>query len=200
MSQQALVPIPSATLARGPFSHNRYVIKRPFWTLFGRTFRVYDPSGNQVLFVRHPMRWRDAVKFYTDDTERQVLLFVESRKALAIKQTYDITSAEGESLGLLRSRGFKSITRDAWDLLDSAEQPIGLLQEDGAALLRRFFPLMRGRWHMELAGTPVAYVKQVFRLFVKEFVVELPGGVDTRLALAAALLALMAEISRESRN
>ena len=38
------------------------------------------------------------------------------------------------------------------------------------------------------------------RLFVKEFVVELPGGVDTRTALAGSLLALMAEISRESRN
>lgn len=197
MTNQALVPVPSATLARGPFSHATYTIKRPFWTLFGRTFRVYDPDGNLVLFVRHPMRWRDTVKFYSDESERVPLLFVESRKALALKQTYDITGQEGEHLGLLRSRGFKSITRDVWDLLDSSEQPIGLLQEDGAALLRRFFPIMRGRWHMELGGKPVANIQQRFRFFVKEFAVELPGGVDPRLALAGALLALMAEVNRE---
>ena len=143
MSQQALVPIPSATLARGPFSHSRYVIKRPFWTLFGRTYSIYDPDGNQVLFVRHPMRWRDAVQVSTPTTPSGRCSCSSSRaRRSRSSQTYDITSQDGEHLGLLPARaGFKSITRDAWDLLDSAEQPIGLLQEDGAALLRRFFPL-----------------------------------------------------------
>ena len=197
--EQALVRASNFALQGGPFAHARYVIRRPFWTLFGRTFRVYDPNGQQVLFVRHPMKWRDVVKFYSDDSETHPLLFVEARQAIAIKRTYDITGEKGERLGTLRTRGFKSIVRDVWDLLDENEQPIGLLTEDGAALLRRFFPILRGRWHLEIGGTTIASVHQVFRFFVKEFVLEVPTGTDPRLPLAAALLALMNEIVREAR-
>ena len=199
----ALVPVdPGASaLAPNPFAHGRYTIKRPFWTLFGRTFRVYDPAGNLALKVRHPMRWRDAVKFYGDEAETQPLLFVESRQIFALNRSYDIQGAGGEFLGTLRSRGLKSIVRDVWDLLDEKEQPIGLLQEDGASLLRRFLPWLTGKWHLELAGAKVADLRQIFRWFTKEFVLDvLPGGIDTRLALAGALLALMAEIERERRN
>jgi uncharacterized protein YxjI len=200
VSTDALVPTGSTALQASPFAHARYVIKRPFFTLFGRTFRVYDPTGNLALKVRHPMRWRDAVKFYADEAETQPLLFVESRTVFALNRSYDIQGAAGEFLGTLRSRGLKSIVRDVWDLLDAAEQPIGLLQEDGASLLRRFMPWLTGKWHMELGGQKVADVRQVFRFFTKEFVLEMHGGVDPRLAMAGALLALMAEISREQRN
>jgi hypothetical protein len=196
----SLVPAGSTALVADPFSHRRYVIKRPFFTLFGRTFRVFDPSGNLALKVRHPMRWRDAVKFYADEAETQPLLFVESRTVFALNRSYDIQGAGGEFLGTLRSRGLKSIVRDVWDLLDASEQPIGLLQEDGASLLRRFFPWLTGKWHMELGGATVAKLNQVFRFFTKEFVLELPGGIDPRLAMAGALLALMNEINREQRN
>jgi hypothetical protein len=200
LSNQPLVPAGSNALTVDPFSHSRYVIKRPFFTLFGRTFRVYDPAGNLALKVRHPMRWKDTVKFYADEAETQPLLFVESRTVIALNRTYDISGAGGEFLGILRSRGLKSIVRDVWDLLDAGEQPIGLLQEDGASLLRRFFPWLTGKWHMELSGATVANLRQIFRFFTKEFVLELPGGVDPRLAMAGALLALMQEINREQRN
>lgn len=197
--QNALVRASSFALQGGPFAHARYVIKRPFWTLFGRTFRVYDPNGQQVLFVRHPMKWRDSVKFYADDSETHPLMFVASRQAIALKRTYDITGENGERIGTLRSRGLKSIVRDVWDVLDENEQPIGLLTEDGASFLRRLFPLLRGRWHLEIGGTTIGSLHQVFRFFVKEFVLEVPTGSDPRLPLAGALLALMNEINREAR-
>jgi hypothetical protein len=196
----ALVPTGPTGLTADPFSHSRYLIKRPFFTLFGRTFRVFDPTGNLALKVRHPMRWRDTVKFYADEAETQPLLFVEARTVFSLNRSYDIQGAGGELLGTLRSRGLKSIVRDVWDLLDASEQPIGLLQEDGASLLRRFFPWLTGKWHMELGAATVANLNQVFRFFTKEFVLELPGGIDPRLAMAGALLALMNEINREQRN
>lgn len=197
--EQALVRASSFALQGGPFSHARYVIKRPFWTLFGRTFRVYDPNGRQVLLVRHPMKLRDAVKFYSDDSERHPLMFMQSRQAIALNRTYDITGENGERIGTLRTRGLKSIVRDVWDVLDENEQPIGIQTEDGAALLRRFFPLLRGHWHMEIGGTTIGSLRQVFRFFVKEFVLEVPTGTDPRLPLAGALLALMNESAREAR-
>ena len=51
-------------------------------------------------------------------------------------------------------------------------------------------------------GAQVAFVRQIFRFFTKEFAVDLqPGaGLDPRFILACALLALMAEARREDRN
>ena len=47
-------------------------------------------------------------------------------------------------------------------------------------------------------GEQVAFIRQVFRFFVKEFDVTLqPSKVDPRFVLAIALLALMAEARRE---
>ncbi len=196
----ALVPAGETALQAGPFSHKRYVIKRPFWTLFGRVFRVYDPSGVQVLKVRHPMRWRDSVKFYTDEGERTPVLFVEARKAIALNMTYDFTSDAGEHVVMFRARGLKSIVRDVWDVLDSAEQPIGVLEEVGSSLLRRFFPILLGKWQLKIGERVVMRMKQKFRFFVKEFELEIEGDGDARVALGGGMLALMNEISREQRG
>jgi uncharacterized protein YxjI len=198
----ALVPAADASLQAGPFAHKRYVIKRPFWTLFGRVFRVYDASGVQVLKVRHPMRWRDTVKFYTDESEHTPVLFVEARKAIALNMTYDFTDDRGTHVVMFRARGLKSIVRDVWDVLDSGEQPIGILEEVGSSLLRRIFPILLGKWQLKIGDRVVMRMKQKFKFFVKEFELEVDGEGDheAKIALGGGMLALMNEISREQRG
>ena len=49
----------------------------------------------------------------------------------------------------------------------------------------------------------VGRIKQVFRFFVKEFTLDLTmsqGRIDTRFAMACAILALMAETRRERQS
>lgn len=194
--------VPHAGLAAGPFAHARYTIKRPVFSLLGRTFRIYDPAGNQVLFVRHKVfSLKDNWSIFTDDSMTVPLVTVGARKAFGLQIVTDVQDAKtGETVGVLRSQGLKSLFRDTWDVLGPGEQPIGVFQEDSNALLRRFFPLLLGKWHMEINGREVAKVSQVFRFFVKEFTLDIApgGGVDPRFALASALLALVREIARES--
>lgn len=191
---------PYSAMAAGPFGHGTYTIKRPFFTFLGREFRVYAPSGYQVLYVRHKVfSLKDRWSVFTDDTMQVPLLLIGARQVFGIDIITDVFDASTDQpLGAVRSKGLRSILRDTWEVLGPGDQVIGTFQEDSSALLRRLLPLLLGRWHMEIQGREVARLQQVFRFFTKEFTLELvPGAVDPRFAIACALLALTREIQRE---
>ncbi|HEY4117259.1 MAG TPA: hypothetical protein VGM56_05365 [Byssovorax sp.] len=197
-----LAVAPGANLAAGPFSHASYLIKRPFWSFFGRKFHVYAPDGSLAMFVRHPiLKLKQEFTIFHDEGETQALLHIRQRKLLTLNAAYDIVDAPtGQKLGAIRSRGLKSILRDTWDILDANDQVVGLAQEDSLAILRRLFPFLMGRWHLEMGGQQVGAIRQIFAFFTKQFsldISEAQGRIDPRFAMACALLALMAEIHRQ---
>jgi uncharacterized protein YxjI len=197
--------LPPTGLVASPFAHARYVIKRPFFSFLGRTFHVFAPDGTPVMYVKHPiLKLRGEFTIYTDETERVPLLTIRNRAVVAVNMAHDVIDARsGERTGSIRSRGLRSLFRDTWDILDERDQPVGLMQEDGAAMLRRFFPILTSKHHIELGGEVVARIRQVFRWFVKEFELDLSmgqGKIDPRFAVACALLALMAESRREQQS
>lgn len=199
MQPAPMVVAQQGALAAGKFGHTKYTIKRPFFTLFGREFRVYDPHGNQVLYVRHRFALRDRWHIFGDETMCAPLVGVEARQIIGINITTDVFDGyTSQAIGAVRSKGLKSILRDTWEILGPGDQVIGSFQEDSSSILRRLIPLLLGRWHMEVHGREVARLQQVFRLFTKEFTLELvPGAIDPRFAIACALLALSREIARE---
>ena len=187
------------------FSHAQYTVKRPFWSFLGRRFHVYAPDGSLVAFVKHPVfKLRGEFTIFADESETRPLMIVRSRSVIALNMAHDVFDAGTQQpLGSIRSRGLKSIVRDTWDILDAADQPIGLMQEDGAAMVRRFFPILPSHHHIELGGQIMARIDQVFRFFVKEFTLDLTPGqgrIDPRFALACTMLALMAESAREASS
>lgn len=202
VSAQPAASSGSIAPASDRFSHQQYVIKRPFLSLLGRKYHVYAPDGSQVMFLKHPlMKLRSEFTIYTDDSESTPLLTVRSRNVVAMNMAHDVIDPKtGEKTGSIRSRGLKSIVRDTWDLLDENDQIIGLMEEDGAALLRRVFKFLPGRHKIELNGQLAATLKQTFRFFIKEQVLDLSAGagkIDPRFAIGCALLALMKESARE---
>jgi hypothetical protein len=59
-------------------------------------------------------------------------------------------------------------------------------------------PILTSKHSMVLHGQEAARMRQIFRLFIKEFEVEVASSVtDPRFVLACALLALMSEARRE---
>jgi len=184
-------------------NQSHYKIKRPFWSFFERTFRVFTADGQLIMFVRHPLlRLREEFMVFADEAQTRPLLRVKSRQVIAINFSYDVVdAATGQLLGSVQKKGLKSIFRDTFVILDPNGAEIGTAQEQGAALLRRFFPLLTSKHAIAIGGTQVAYIRQVFRFFTKEFDVDLvPTSIDPRFVLAVALLCLMAEARREDRN
>ncbi len=203
MQNAAMMAPPPHGMAAGPFSHRTYTIKRPFFTFLGREFRVFDPQGNQVLYVRHKLfSLKDRWSIYTDQTMQTPLVSVGARQIFAVDIVTDVFDAmTNQPLGAVKSKLFKSILRDTWEVLGPGDQVIGTFQEDSNALLRRFFPILLGKWHLDIHGREVARLNQVFRFFTKEFTLDVsPEGVDPRFAIACALLALTREIVREQSS
>ena len=185
------------------FVYQQYVIKRPFLQMFGRKYHVYALDGSPVCFLKHPlMKLRGEFTIYADETETTPLLLVRARQIIALNIAHDVFDPNtGERLGSIRSRGLKSILQDVWDILDVDDRPIGLIEETGLAVLRRFIKFLPGSHKIELQGQLVATLKQKFRFFIKEERLDLrPGGdaLDHRFAVACALLALMKESAREA--
>jgi len=188
-----------------PLADGQLTIRRPFFSFLDRTFRVSDAAGALVAFVRHPLlKLREQFNVFADEAMSQPLAIVKARQMIAINFAYDVRDPQSDAwLGTLRSRGLKSLLRDTWDLLDQSEQPIGLMEETGHSLLRRFFPILPGHWRVVIGDREVARVDQVFRFFVKEYQLTLQAtgaGVDRRYLLACALLAVMRENRREERD
>ena len=181
-------------------SQSRYRIKRNFWSIFERTFRVFTLDGQLIMLVKHPLfRFREEFTVFADEAQAKPLLFIKSRQIIAINFAFEVTAVDsGLVLGSVQKRGLRSIVRDKFIVRDPDGQEIGFVEEQGASILRRFFPILTSKHSVVLNGQQAAAVRQIFRFFTKEFEVELAPGVgDPRFVMACALLALIAESRRE---
>jgi uncharacterized protein YxjI len=195
----------STELTRGVESvsvatQSQYVIKRKFWSILERKFRVLTLDGQLIMFVKHPLfKWREEFVFTADEAETQPIFILKAQQAIAINFNYVITDAKtGEFVASIQKRGLKSIIRDKFLIHDAAGEEIGYMEEQGASILRRIFPFLTSKHAVVIRGQQVGFVRQKFRFFNKEFGVEVtPGATDPRFVLACALLAVMAEARRE---
>jgi len=181
-------------------TQSHYIIRRKFWSVLERVFRVFTSDGQLIMYIQHPLlKLREEFMVYADEARTRPLLRVKSRQIIAIDFCYDVSDAQtGELLGSVQKKGLRSIVRDKFLLLDPLGAEIGYAEEQGAALLRRLFPLLLSKHAIFVGGDQVALIRQRFRLFTKEFTVDTrASSVDSRFVLAVALLALIGEARRE---
>lgn len=179
------------------FQHNNYLIRRQVFALTGR-FRVYDPSENLVLFSEQKMfRLREDIRIYSDESKTQEILTIQARQIIDFSAAYDVVdSTTREKVGTLRRKGWRSMFRDEWEVLDANDQPRGMLFEDSMqlALLRRFLlgSLLPQNYDLTLGETRVADLRQRFNLFRYEldldFSMDPTRTLDRRLGIAAGIL------------
>lgn len=188
------------------FRYERYLLKRQVLALTGK-FRLYNPQGELVLFCEQKMfRLREDFRLYTDESKSQEVLMIKARQILDFAAAYDvIDSQSGERIGTWRRRGFSSLFRDRWELLDAQERPMGFLTEDslGLALLRRFLlgALLPQNYDLFVGEQRLADLRQRFHLFRYEldldFSMDTSRRLDRRLGVAAAILLAAIEGKQE---
>jgi len=189
------------------FQHPSYLLKRQAIALTGR-FRFYDPMGNLVMFSEQKMfRLREDIRVYSDENKTQEVLSIKARQIMDFSAAYDVVdTAMNQKVGVLRRKGWRSMLRDEWEVLDANDNVKGLLFEDsvGLALLRRF---LLGSWlpqnyDISFGETRVADLKQNFNLFRYElnldFSMDVAHMLDRRLGLAAGILLAAVEGKQSS--
>ena len=186
------------------FSHASYTLVRPLFS-WRRIYRVYAPDGSLAAFVQQPwFRWRTELTIFTDESETEPVLVIKNRRFAAVNMEHDLFDAQsGQRLGVVRTRGLRSLFRDTWDILDADERPAGMMIEEGPWFWRRFIKIIPGRHRIELGGRDVAEITQVFHFFRREFdleILQVDDPIEPRFAIACALIAMMADLRRENRE
>jgi uncharacterized protein YxjI len=189
------------------FQFKRYFLRRQVLALTGK-IRIYTSDGQQVLYCHQKMfHLKEDIRAYTDESCTQELIYIQARSIVDFSAAYDvIDSGYGTKVGVLRRKGWRSLMRDEWDVLDAADQPLGVLWEDNPtrALLRR---LVAGRllpqdYDLLIGDKRVADLRQRFNLFRYEmdldFEMDTENLLDRRLGIAAAILLAIIEGRQDS--
>ncbi|MBL0216576.1 MAG: hypothetical protein IPQ07_22175 [Myxococcales bacterium] len=181
-------------------TQSHYIIKRKFWSVFERVFRVFTGDGQLIMYIQHPLlKLREEFMVYADEAKTPAAAAREVQTGDRDQLSYEVHDAVTDALlGSVQKRGLRSIVRDKFHIFDPAGVEIGFAEEQGASILRRIFPLLTSKHAIFQGTTQVAFIKQQFRFFNKEFTVDTqPSSMDPRFVLAVALLALIAEARRE---
>lgn len=179
------------------FSYDHYLLRRQVLALTGK-IRVYAPAGDLVLYSEQKMfKLREDIRVFSDEAKQSELLWIQARQIIDFAAAYDVLdSMSGMKVGALRRKGFRSIVRDAWEILDPSDMVIGTIEEDNMtrAMLRRLFlgSLLPQSYDVTMGDRVVAEFNQRFHFFRFDMDLNFSEGgrlaLDRRLGLAAAIL------------
>ena len=179
------------------FDHNSYILRKKLFNFLGQKFYLYDMQWNLVGFVKQKaFKLKEDIRVFSDDTLTKEILIIQARQIIDFGAAYDITDPfTNERVGTLRRKGLMStFVQDTWEVLDSQERQIGLLQEDNPALamIRRYFAnIIPQGFTFSMGPDTVASFQQNWNFFVPKLHVQFhvpPEQLDRRLGLGAAVL------------
>ncbi len=177
------------------FELRDYSIRRKVLKIFGASFHVFDSSGRVVAFSsQKAFKLKEDIRVFTDESMSSELMAIRARQIVDFSAAYDIVdSSKSVKIGAARRKGWSSMVRDSWELLDANDQPIASLREDSTlmALLRRLLSkLIPQKFHLRsLDGRELAFMRVHFNPFVYRMSVSVTdASIDPRLVLGAAVL------------
>ena len=114
-------------------------------------------------------------------------------------------NCQSERLGAFKRKGWKSLMRDEWVMMDAADQDVGVIKEDsaGRAALRRLMAfaainLIPQKYHCEIDGKLACTFQQNFNPLVTKIVIDFSvdgesfgsqtSKLDKKMGLAAGVL------------
>jgi len=178
------------------FQHNHYLLKRQFFKLLGSNFRIFDPNGQLVLFSHQKaFKLREDIRIYGDEAKSQELLSIKARQIIDWSAAYDVVDAtNGEKVGAFKRKGWTSIVRDKWIVMDKEDRELGFIEEDQMvlALVRRFLTnLVPQNYDLVVNGQKAVDLKQRFNPFVYHMDIDFGAQqplIDRRLGIAGGIL------------
>lgn len=180
------------------FQQSKYYAKKKFWKLFGGEVRLFTEDRSQLLFFvkQKAFKLKEDITVFSDETAMTPLLKIAARAIIDFSATYDITDVTtGQIVGALRRKGFKSMLRDSWEILNPAGEVIATVSEDslGMALLRRFLSnLIPQTFQIKMGEEVIGVLKQTFNPFVPQFNIDFSmdtqNKLDRRLGVGAVIL------------
>ena len=188
-------------LAAAVFQQDSFVARQKIFSL-APSFYIHDQMGNALAYLRKKVFvWKDEVRVFTDETQSLELLRIKARKIIDWGTSFDVTdSINNQKVGAMKRRGWKSVLRKEWIIMDALDQEIGRIREDSLALaiVRRFITaLLPQSYTFEVGGFEVGTAQQNWNIFAPKMFVDFSGDpgkqLDRRLGVAAVVLLMAIE-------
>lgn len=189
------------------FGHSIYLVRKRVLSVIGGKFEIFDQDGNVVLFSKMAaFKLKEDIRLFTDESMTTELISIKARSIMDFSAAYDVVdTATGQKIGALKRKGWKSMFRDEWIVMDAYDTEVGGIQEESAVLafLRRFVTnLIPQTYNVQIGGTSVAEFKQNFNPFVTKLTLDFSSDrhqrLDRRLGIAAGVLLCAIEGKQEN--
>lgn len=188
---------------------DQFTARKKVFKLFGAGFTLLAPDG-RVLASSHQKAFRLKEDIRVSEGEGDggpELLTIKARSVIDFGASYDVVeSATGEVIGSLRRKGFSSLFRDSWEILDAEGTVRGKVTEDSGwkALARRanewIALLLPQTFHLEVDGRVVGTMKQNFNFLVQKYDVDLGQDADGLLPRPLAVATVILLLAIEGRQ
>jgi uncharacterized protein YxjI len=127
-----------------PNDHDRFLLRQRFKLVINQyEFFLPGPDGGpgeKLAFVEQKrFKFKEDIRFYTDDSKTQELLRIKARQAFDPRATYDVTDDLGNKIGAIQKVFGASLLRSTYRILDKHGEEIAITTEKSMpiAILRR---------------------------------------------------------------
>ncbi|WP_298952911.1 hypothetical protein [uncultured Nonlabens sp.] len=112
----------------------QYPIKFSFKiTTLSNDFTAKNASGQTIAYVKQKMfKLKEAISVYSDESKSQVLFTIAANKWLDFSAAYSMTDASGNEIGKIARKGWRSMWKAEYDIVDQNNQPQYKVQEANA--------------------------------------------------------------------
>lgn len=187
------------------YNHDRFLARRQVFRIFGAGFTLMGLDGALLASSEQKaFKLKEDIRVIDGPAGGPEILRIKANRVLDFSAAYEVIDSQtGEHLGTLRRKGWKSMFRDSWEILDAAGIVRGKVTEDSPwkAAIRRTIDmasfLLPQAFHIEIDGRVVGTMRQNFNVFVHKFDVDLTPDTDgllpRPLAVATVILLLAVE-------
>lgn len=164
----------------------------------GNKYWIEDHNNNMLGFCRQKiLKLKEDIRIYTDEGMNNELFSIKQEQILDVWGTFAVIDSQTNTkIGFIKRGFFSEFGRDAWEIQNANQQPIGRIFETslGRGLARKYMPggkLVPEKMTMELNGTPIAEINQQFKIVGDIWdmnCLQVPPDFDRRVLLSCILL------------
>ncbi len=190
------------------YCHDHLLARRQVFRLFGAKLMITTPDGRPLAASEQKaFRFKEDIRVHDGASHGSELLRIAADRIIDFSAAYQVhDSTTGEHIGTLRRKGWSSLLRDSWEILDVDGVVRGRVTEDSdwKAVIRRFVEyasfFMPQTFHIEVDGQLVGTMAQNWNPFVQKFTVDLTHDADGLLPRPLAVATVILLLAIEGRQ
>ena len=173
-------------------------------------FTAVDAAGHTIAYVRQKMfKLKEDIRIYSDDTKTEEIFQIKADRWLDFSAAYAITDAAGNSIGKIARKGWASLWKAHYELIDQNDELQYNIREENAwikvmdgmlgeiPILGMFTGYLFNPSYivMNLQDEPIARLKKKPSFFGRKFEVtaltQFDADDDRRIVLGLMMMVLL---------